>query len=90
MTSSCRINSSIQGAMHHCPAALSVTFMSICIACCCLIVQDGLPGQLPMYKGTVDAVKTILRTEGWRGLYAGLTPSLIGSSEAHCDGVDWC
>lgn len=44
-------------------------------------VQDGMPGQLPMYKGTLDAVKTIVRTEGWRGLYAGLTPSIIGSSE---------
>jgi len=44
-------------------------------------VQDGMPGQLPMYKGTLDAVKTIVRTEGWKGLYAGLTPSIIGSSE---------
>eukprot|EP00775_Hariotina_reticulata_P003272 gene3272-3549_t len=45
-----------------------------------LQVQDGMPGQLPMYKGTLDAVKTIVRTEGWRGLYAGLTPSIIGST----------
>jgi solute carrier family 25 folate transporter 32 len=45
-------------------------------------VQDGLPGQLPMYKGTVDAARTIIRNEGWQGLYAGLTPSLIGSTVA--------
>lgn len=45
-------------------------------------VQDGLPGQLPMYKGTADAVRTILRNEGWQGLYAGLAPSLLGSTVA--------
>lgn len=48
-------------------------------------VQDGLPGQLPVYRGTVDAVRTIVRTEGWRGLYAGLAPSILGSSEAAAD-----
>jgi solute carrier family 25 folate transporter 32 len=35
-----------------------------------------------MYKGTVDAARTIIRNEGWQGLYAGLTPSLIGSTVA--------
>jgi solute carrier family 25 folate transporter 32 len=35
-----------------------------------------------MYTGTRDAVRTILRNEGWRGLYAGLAPSLIGSTIA--------
>lgn len=35
-----------------------------------------------MYKGTVDAARTIIRNEGWQGLYAGLTPSLIGSTIA--------
>lgn len=45
-----------------------------------LQVQDGTPGQLPAYRGTSDAIRTICRTEGWRGLCAGLTPSLIGST----------
>jgi solute carrier family 25 folate transporter 32 len=35
-----------------------------------------------MYRGTADAVRTILRVEGWQGLYAGLAPSLIGSTVA--------
>jgi hypothetical protein len=44
-------------------------------------VQDGLPGVLPAYRGTVDAVRTIVAREGWLGLYAGLAPSMLGSSE---------
>eukprot|EP00882_Tetradesmus_deserticola_P015449 GHRQ01016462.1.p1 GENE.GHRQ01016462.1~~GHRQ01016462.1.p1 ORF type:complete len:132 (+),score=46.77 GHRQ01016462.1:749-1144(+) len=47
-----------------------------------LQVQDGLPGALPAYRGTVDAVRTIVAREGVLGLYAGLAPSLLGSSEA--------
>jgi solute carrier family 25 folate transporter 32 len=45
-------------------------------------VQDGLPGQLPAYRGTLDAARTIVRNEGWQGLYAGLAPSLVGSTVA--------
>ncbi|KAF6251347.1 mitochondrial carrier domain-containing protein [Scenedesmus sp. NREL 46B-D3] len=45
-----------------------------------LQVQDGLPGALPAYRGTVDAVRTIVAREGWLGLYAGLTPSMLGST----------
>ncbi|KXS17666.1 solute carrier family 25, member 32b [Gonapodya prolifera JEL478] len=30
--------------------------------------------------GTVDAFRTILRSEGWRGLYRGVGPNLLGSS----------
>ena len=30
------------------------------------------------YSGTLDAFRTMLRKEGWRGLYAGFAPSLIG------------
>jgi hypothetical protein len=45
-------------------------------------VQDGLPGQLPAYRGTLDAARTMLRLEGWQGLYAGLAPSLLGSTVA--------
>lgn len=35
---------------------------------------------LPQYRGTVHALRTIVRVEGWRGLYSGLLPSAIGSS----------
>lgn len=45
-----------------------------------LQVQDGTPGHLPTYRGTLHAVRAIISTEGWRGMYAGLTPSLIGST----------
>lgn len=44
-------------------------------------VQDGIAGVLPAYRGTVHAVKSIIREEGWRALYAGLSPALIGSGE---------
>ncbi|GAB4819511.1 hypothetical protein N2152v2_006557 [Parachlorella kessleri] len=46
-----------------------------------LQVQDGA-GALPLYRGTLDAVRRMLQEEGWRALYAGLTPALIGSGVA--------
>lgn len=33
-----------------------------------------------MYKNTFDAFKTIYSTEGFRGFYKGLGPSLMGVS----------
>eukprot|EP00884_Botryococcus_braunii_P010077 jgi/Botrbrau1/19070/Bobra.0785s0001.1 len=48
-----------------------------------LQVQDGIRGTLPAYKGTRHALKTILREEGWRALYAGLSPALLGA------GLSW-
>lgn len=36
-----------------------------------------------MYKGTLHCVHSIVKQEGWRTLYAGLTPALIGS------GISW-
>jgi hypothetical protein len=54
---------------------------SPCCCCSAAAVQDGLPGALPAYRGTVDAVRTIVAREGWLGLYAGLAPSMLGSSE---------
>ena len=45
----------------------------------CRAVQDGTPGAAPAYRGTRDAVRSIVRQEGWRGLYAGLAPALLGS-----------
>ena len=35
-----------------------------------LQVQDGV-GSLPAYRGTVDALRSIAKEEGWRALYAG-------------------
>jgi solute carrier family 25 folate transporter 32 len=35
------------------------------------------------YSGVLDGLRTTVRTDGWRGLYAGLTPSLVGS------GISW-
>jgi hypothetical protein len=34
-------------------------------------VQDGALGVLPAYKGPVDAVRQIMRQEGWRAFYSG-------------------
>lgn len=56
-------------------------------------VQDGSGGQLPAYRGSVDAVRTIVRREGWRGLYAGLAPAMLGSSESMIScymNTSWC
>lgn len=47
-----------------------------------LQVQDGAGVALPQYKGPIDAIRTIMRTEGWRSFYKGLTPALIGSGVA--------
>ena len=42
-------------------------------------VQDGVRGTLPLYRGVTDAVGSIVRHEGWRSLYAGLSPALLGA-----------
>lgn len=47
-----------------------------------LQVQDGAGGIIPAYKGTIDALQHIVKEEGWRALYSGLTPALIGSGMA--------
>lgn len=44
-----------------------------------LQVQDGVLSKVPKYRGTVHALATIFRTEGFGTLYAGLTPNLTGS-----------
>uniref|UniRef100_A0A803L6Y4 Folate transporter 1, chloroplastic n=1 Tax=Chenopodium quinoa TaxID=63459 RepID=A0A803L6Y4_CHEQI len=43
-------------------------------------VNDGRISNLPSYKNTPNAIFTIARSEGSRGLYAGFTPAVIGSS----------
>lgn len=36
------------------------------------------PGQKPMYLGTFDCAKKIVKNEGFRGLYKGMTAPLTG------------
>ncbi|CAI5481085.1 unnamed protein product [Closterium sp. Yama58-4] len=43
-------------------------------------VNDGRDPTIPRYHGVVSAITTISRSEGMRGLYAGLYPSMVGSS----------
>ena len=76
---------------HDCASVLKGVFADAlldgrgCIPACCSgcfnapAVQDGVRGSLPLYKGVRDAARTILKDEGWRSLYAGLTPALIGA-----------
>lgn len=39
-------------------------------------MKAPLPGQLPQYNGAVDVVRKVLRTEGVRGLFAGIQAPL--------------
>ncbi|CAA0396645.1 unnamed protein product [Arabidopsis thaliana] len=43
-------------------------------------VNDGRGSSLPTYENTADAVFTIARLEGLRGIYAGFFPAVIGST----------
>lgn len=44
-------------------------------------MQDGVPGPLSAYRGTVHALQSIVREEGWRALYSGLAPGLLGAGD---------
>ncbi|KAB2618105.1 folate transporter 1 [Pyrus ussuriensis x Pyrus communis] len=43
-------------------------------------VNDGRVLNLPTYKNTAHAIFTIARAEGLRGLYAGFSPAVLGST----------
>ncbi|XP_026456930.1 folate transporter 1, chloroplastic-like isoform X4 [Papaver somniferum] len=43
-------------------------------------VNDGRVTHIPLYKNTVNALLTIGRTEGLKGLYAGFHPAVLGST----------
>ncbi|KAL1123647.1 hypothetical protein AAG570_002723 [Ranatra chinensis] len=45
-------------------------------------VNDGRSGTVPQYSGLRSAVVTILREEGFKGLYRGVTPNVWGSGSA--------
>ena len=34
-------------------------------------------GETPMYTGMIHCIRTVVRQEGMRGLYKGLSPSLL-------------
>ena len=43
-------------------------------------VQEHGSKRLPHYSGMFDALRTIVRLEGWRGLYGGLMPNMVGNT----------
>lgn len=45
-------------------------------------VQDARLGRLPVYTSLLDAVRTIMRSESWRGFFHGLAPNVCGSALA--------
>ena len=51
---------------------------------CIKIVNEGLTtGPVrPKYNGVFNALSTIGKTHGVRGLYQGVTPNMMGSSVA--------
>lgn len=69
-------------AVAGCTAGLSTVFalQPLDVIKTRLQVQDGA-GTLPLYRGTVDALRNIAKDEGWRALYAGL--SFSGSDGGH-------
>ena len=42
-----------------------------------------MAGALPTYFGTRDALVRIFQDEGWRALYAGIAPALLGAGVLH-------
>ncbi|XP_031846401.1 solute carrier family 25 member 32 [Nomia melanderi] len=42
-------------------------------------VNDGRSQSTPQYRGLLNAGRQILKTEGMRGLYKGVTPNVLGS-----------
>ena len=53
--------------------------------CFLLSVHEGATTSIsrPQYRGITDAIKTILRQDGVRGLYQGVTPNVWGA------GMSW-
>jgi hypothetical protein len=43
----------------------------------------GLSSRVPHYRHTLHALLSIVRSEGWRGLYVGLSINYIKVAPAH-------
>lgn len=59
-------------------------FVSFPLDCIKAVIQGQVPSKLPVSGGNkmvtigaLDALKTLVRTKGWLGLYAGVTPSIV-------------
>lgn len=50
--------------------------------CYFLIVNDGQTNAGPRYNGLRNAMVQIVKTEGVRGLYRGVTPNVLGSGSS--------
>lgn len=50
--------------------------------CYFFLVNDGRTATIPQYRGLTSAFTTIIRQEGLRGLYKGVTPNVWGSGSA--------
>lgn len=42
-----------------------------------LVAQLGI--ESPLYEGPIDAYKKVLESEGWKGLFSGFWPTLVGA-----------
>lgn len=56
-------------------------FLKILMICLLISVCDGR-SPTPQYHGLKNAITTIFRQEGIRGLYRGVTPNVWGSGSA--------
>ncbi|XP_011298109.1 mitochondrial folate transporter/carrier [Fopius arisanus] len=45
-------------------------------------VNDGATKSLPQYSGLRQAMREIIRLDGWKGLYRGVTPNVLGSGSS--------
>ncbi|KAH9711234.1 Folate transporter 1 [Citrus sinensis] len=55
-------------------------FIAVAVVGELILVNDGRVSNLPTYKSTAHAILTISRSEGLRGLYAGFSPAVLGST----------
>lgn len=55
-------------------------FVVLCLLWGVVQVHDGMKTHVPKYRNTLHALIQIVRTEGVRTLYAGLSPNLLGST----------